>query len=124
MVEPKVDVVLINGKKILVEIEEIDSAVLEKISPKKKESDGRFPQKSEPTGFQDELVDFASSISETLEAIVGSVRKGVANAKPDEWTVELSIGFAGSKDITLPLIKAKGEAKGGIKITAKWKKES
>jgi hypothetical protein len=45
----------------------------------------------------------------------------VKAANPDEWSVEMNIGFKG-KATPIPYI-ASGELDGGIKITATWKKD-
>jgi hypothetical protein len=53
--------------------------------------------------------------------MVESVHASLKAANPDEWSVEMNIGFKG-KATPIPYI-ASGELDGGIKITATWKKD-
>ncbi len=49
-----------------------------------------------------------------------TVQEGLREYQPDEWTLEINMGFKG-KASPIPVILS-GEAQGGIKVTAKWKK--
>lgn len=114
----KISPVTIDGKTIWVEVEDIQIDALRATEARKRPTDLR--ETAEPTGALDVLKQKVISVGDTLEAIVGSIGKGVDKVNPDEWSVEVTIGFAGEKQI--PFL-AKGSVDGGIKVNAKWKKE-
>lgn len=120
MSERKIAPVEINGKTVWIEMDDI-----QQVSPTSPDL-GSHPTdlrgSATPVGpAQDYIKDKITNVTETLEAIVSTVDKGFEKIGPDEWAVELTIGFAGEKNI--PFV-AKGSAKGGVKISAKWKTTS
>jgi hypothetical protein len=52
-----------------------------------------------------------------LSAITSSIRQALEKSKPNEWSVELLVGFKGEAGI--PCL-TKGEANASIKLTARW----
>ena len=50
-----------------------------------------------------------------------SVHDALKDMSPDEWGVEMSIGFKGTST-PIPFI-ASGELEGGVKVSVTWKKE-
>lgn len=52
---------------------------------------------------------------------MGTIGRGMNKMSPYEWSVEITIGFAGENNI--PFL-AKGSVDGGVKVTAKWKKNT
>ncbi len=124
MSDSKIEFLEINGKTILIEMEEVSiESSLFKAMPDGASNMPALPHGSEYTGVGDTFRDISSRITDTLEAVVGSVEQGIRKVKPDEWEIVLSIGFAGSKEFKAPFIKANGKTDGGIKITAKWKND-
>lgn len=59
-------------------------------------------------------------IAKTLKAIVAPVRSALDAAKPDEISVEVSLGIKGEVGVFV----AKSEGNASIKVTAKWKLEA
>ena len=115
----KISSIEINKKTIWIEVDQIDIIPAES---GKKNHPSDLRKTAKPVGpAADYLKEKIASIGETLEAIVSEVDKGVDKFSPDEWSVEVNMGFAGEKRI--PYI-AKGEMNGSIKVTAKWKKTS
>jgi hypothetical protein len=121
----KIDILEINGKKILMEMEAVtvDLTAMQ-TNTARSETLPEKPEGSEYTGIKESCQDAASYIADTLEGILTSVDQGLEKVQPAEWSVELSMGFAVEKDIKIPYImSAGGKANGGIKITAKWKRD-
>ena len=120
MSDRKIAPVEIDGKTIWIEVEEIEvSSVESSEGGREHPSDLRLT--ATPTGPFDELKDKAASVGDTLEAIVGTIGRGIDKISPHEWSVEITIGFAGEKNI--PFL-AKGSVNGGVKVNAKWKKNT
>lgn len=63
--------------------------------------------------------DIGADLRGLLASVTRPVREALAEAQPEEWTVELNLGFKGEAGI--PCL-TKGEANGSVKITAKWKR--
>jgi hypothetical protein len=107
----------IDGTTIWVEVEQVEIETA-------KEQEGYHPPDlrpgAEPTGAKEWAAEQAASIADTVKACVRQVQQGLAEMKPDEWSVECSIEFAGKGKI--PYI-ASGEVNGGLKLTMKWKRE-
>lgn len=110
----------IDGKTIWVEVEEIE-IVGEQASRETMCHPRDLRSTATPTNATDKMKTVVSDIGETLEALVGKINKGLDNAKPAEWTVEMNIGFAGEKNI--PFL-AKGSIEGGLKVSATWKNDT
>lgn len=118
MENSKIVPVEIDGETIWIEVEkiEVDSKGLVPVNTKHP-SDLR--RSATPTGMKEDFEEKITSVGNTLKAVVGTIKKGIAKVDPDEWSVELTIDFEGEKKI--PFL-AKGGAKGSIKVNAKWKK--
>ena len=115
----KISPVEINGKTIWIEVDDIQVA-----QPPQTTSNhpADLRGSAAPVGaVGDFFKEKIASIADTLEAIVGTVDKGIEKISPDEWSVELTIGFAGEHNI--PFV-ATGSVNGGVKVNAKWKKSS
>ena len=56
-------------------------------------------------------------IAATLQAILQPVHQALQASKPDEVSVELSLGLKGE----IGVFVAKGEGNASLKVTAKWK---
>ncbi|GEM_PF-1406640 len=119
----KVMSVEVDGKTIWVEVSGIEvQQAVGTVGYLSGENLPVMPDGAEPVGIGNYFREKAVNITEELEAIVGMIGRGIEKAAPDEWSIELSIGFAVEKDITIPYLTAKGQGDGGIKVTAKWKK--
>ena len=59
-------------------------------------------------------------MKESIGGVVDVVRGAFAARQPEEWTVELNIGFKGTASLVPVLVS--GEAHAIIKVTAKWKR--
>lgn len=116
----KIAPVEIGGKTIWIEVEEIEVAT-EGVGADAGKRPADLRSSATPTGVGDILRDKVASVGETLEAIVGTIGRGIDKVSPDEWSVEVTIGFAGEKNI--PFV-AKGSVNGGVKVNAKWKKDA
>jgi hypothetical protein len=94
--------ILIDGIEVLVEADAASSEVL-----------------AERGAIVDKVRDVGEDLRTLLGAVTRPVRDALASSQPEEWSVELNLGFKGEAGI--PCL-TKGEANGSIKITAKWKK--
>lgn len=72
----------------------------------------------EETGVTDRIADVGDELRRMLRAVVKSAKQSLEDAQPNEWSVELNIGFKGEAGI--PCL-TKGEANAAFKVTAKWK---
>lgn len=73
----------------------------------------------EPTGVAEKIGDVGNQLRAAIKSITGPMHSALQELPPDEWTIELNIGFKGEAGI--PCI-TKGEANASVKVTAKWKK--
>jgi hypothetical protein len=67
----------------------------------------------------DKVRDAGTQVHATVKALCATMQSALKDAQPDEWTLELNLGFKGQAGI--PFI-SQGEANGAVKVTAKWKK--
>ncbi len=117
----KISPVEINGKTIWIEVEDID--ITQPITSSQNTRPGDLlDDDAAPVGpITDYVKGKVASIADTLEAIVGSIDKGIGKISPDEWSIEVTIGFAGEHNV--PFL-AKSSVNGGVKVNAKWKKNT
>ncbi|QTR49522.1 CU044_2847 family protein [Candidatus Thiothrix anitrata] len=119
MSQRKISPVEINGKTIWIEVEDID-ITQPIVTPRDNRPSDLLDDDAAPVGpISDYFKDKVSSVADTLEAVVGSIDKGISKISPDEWSIEVNIGFAGEHNI--PFL-AKSSVNGGVKVNAKWKK--
>ena len=109
-----------NGDILYVAIDDID-AVLHGMSPTPGDRDdiSDLPRGAEPVSYRDNFMDAAGAIENNIKAVARMVHQSLIDHQPDEWSVELSIGFKGSAGIP---VLVSGEASGAIKVSAKWKR--
>jgi hypothetical protein len=103
-----------DGSQIFVEMEQLDQPAF--VSAR----NANLPPGAEPCGAVDYVVDTMRALKGTLGSIAGSVHSSFKESSPDEWGIELNIGFKGTTS-PIPVI-VKGEANCSIKVHAKWKK--
>ena len=107
-----------NGSIIYIEVQDTDVEPLVREASSKSAAD--LPDDVELTGTAERLSDAARMLRETLQGIVGSLNEAIQEHQPDEWGVELNIGFKGKADF-IPVILS-SEANAALKVHAKWKK--
>jgi hypothetical protein len=101
-----------DGSKILVEVEQADV-------PPTAYADN-LPAGAEPTGMADKLDDAMAMMRSSIGAMARNVNESLADQSPEEWAMEVSIGFKGETQ-PIPVIVT-GSATGSVKVTAKWKR--
>lgn len=104
---------------------EMDSDVDELNLPRSKSPTGETwqptgPEHASPTGPVEDAIDALKCLEQNIKTLAETVRASFQAHQPEEWSLELNIGFKG-KTSPIPVILS-GEASGGIKVTAKWKK--
>jgi hypothetical protein len=87
-----------DGSQVLVEVEHAD-----------------IPADATPT-------DTLEAMQRAVSGMARSVQAGLGDAAPEEWTMELGIGFKG-EGRPVPVIVA-GSSSGSVKVTARWKREA
>ena len=105
-----------NGKRVFVEVEIVEN-VSASTFPSKMDD---LPPGAEPTGILEDAIISMKLFQENITNMAESVYESLKELKPDEWKVEMNIGFKG-KATPIPFI-ASGELEGGIKVTATWRK--
>lgn len=105
-----IEQVEINGQAVWVEVESIPPVVVGASTEGE-----RFSDTSATTVTSDALkkVDVAS----TLAAVVSPVRDALDTFKPDEVSLELTLGFKAD----IGVFVASGEANAQLKVSVKWK---
>jgi hypothetical protein len=110
------EILLPDGSCIYVEMEEAEIAEVSGFKP-----GTGLPEGAEQTGaVVDKVVDTMQVLKDTLHSMISTVYEGIKKHQPDEWILELSIGFKG-KTNPIPVILS-GESEVAMKVTAKWKK--
>lgn len=122
----KITPVKINGKIVVIEVDkEIDTSELFSSEPDSSGAGytrgGGRPVNSD--GAMGKLKEKVADLTEVIESVVTSVDAGINKVKPDEWSVEFSVGYALEGDLKIPFISGSGKSEGGIKVTATWKSD-
>lgn len=108
--------ITIDGVQVYVEVEELSG---ESVMPAPTRGGAGTRRGIEPTAVAGKLTDVGDSLRAAIKAVTGPVQAALKDLPPDEWSIELNIGFKG--EAGLPCI-TKGEANASVKLTAKWKK--
>jgi hypothetical protein len=104
--------IMIDGVELLVEVDPempADRSLVER-------SVGGTNQ--ERGALSDKVRDVGQDLRNVLATVTKPIRDALEASQPEEWGIELSLGFKGEAGI--PFL-TKGEANGTIKVTAKWK---
>ena len=122
----KITPVEINGKTVLIEVEksmEIDTSDLFDSEPERNGSgyERKGVESVNSGGAIKKLKAKVADLTEVVESVVSSVDAGIDKVKPDEWSVEFSVGYALEGDLKIPFVSGSGKSEGGIKITVTWK---
>jgi hypothetical protein len=73
----------------------------------------------ENTNTEQKLARAGEKVRSTISALATTVRAAMDKAEPEEWTLEINLGFQANGGI--PFI-TEGETHGAVKVTARWKK--
>ncbi len=114
---------LADGSTILVEV---DSAVEHDFDINELLSDTQsspapsdLPPGAEATGLFDDVIIGGKLLQETISGAAQATFDSLRELKPDEWSVELNIGFESTDK---GIVSYLGKGNGSLKVTAKWKK--
>ena len=77
-----------------------------------------LPSHMEYSSLQDKMVSAGDAVRDTIAALAETVHQGIAHLAPDEWKMEVTLGFKGETGI--PYV-AEGEANGAVKVSVTWK---
>lgn len=118
--KPKIQALtLADGERIFVALSPLD---IEPAVSTSAPTISDLPTGAEPTSFGlTQAVDAMQQLQGTITSMAQTVHDSLKQVGPKEWQVELTFGFAGNGGI--PFI-ASGEVQGGVKVTAKWEKET
>ncbi len=122
---PKINAIQIaDNQYIYVEVDEnVDDTSLPKsTSPASTDWQPTGPENASSCGPVDDAIDALQTLQNNIGTLANTVYDSFKSHQPDEWTLELNVGFKG-KTSPIPVILS-GEASGAIKVTAKWKKAS
>lgn len=108
-------IALEDGTMIYVEVED---TALSKSLVRKGNVD--LPEGAELTSTATKTIDALKALKGMLGGVFDSVHEAIRERSPDEWSVELNIGFKGKVD-AIPVIVS-GESNASIKVLAKWVK--
>lgn len=111
MAERRIEPFDFHGKIIYIEVTE---AELEQPAT----GEQGLPEGFEYSSAKDRIVAAGDAVRDTIAALAETVHQGISSLKPEEWTLEVNLGFKGKAGI--PFV-SEGEANGAVKVTAKWK---
>jgi hypothetical protein len=117
-------ITLDDGQRLLVEVDEdISEEDQQRLAAGKAASatarTADLPPGAEPTGIKEDIADALAQLRSNIQVIANQVHQALKDHKPQEWSLEFSIGFKGKAN-PLPFI-LQGEANSAIKVTATWK---
>ncbi len=110
---------LANGRTIYVEMQ---TAAVPTINKRHAVDQDDLPEGAEAVGFKEDIADAIEALKDNIRELAETVHSSLQARQPDEWTLEMNIGFKGTTR-PIPVILS-GEASGGIKVTATWKKSA
>jgi hypothetical protein len=116
MSDRKIEPFELQGKIIYIEVTEAEVEPGLVLPPA---SEPELPSHMEHTSARDKLVSAGDAMRDTIAALAETVHQGIAHLAPDEWKMEVTLGFKGKTGI--PYV-AEGEANGAVKISATWKR--
>jgi len=110
------EITLADGTSIFVEMDVVD------FSPTSEHVGQRnLPPGAEEVNAVETVLDTMKTLKGTLSSVFNTVQEAVKDKSPDEWDVELNIGFKGKVN-PIPVIVS-GESSVAIKVHAHWKKK-
>lgn len=102
--------ILIDGVQLVVEV---DSADLPGAR-------GMVERGGERGVVADKVRDIGQDMRSLLAVVIRPIREALDATQPEQWSIELSLGFKGEAGV--PCL-TKGEANGAVKISAMWKRQ-
>ena len=117
MTERRIEPFTFHGKIIYIEVTETQ---LDRVLALPGVSGQELPEDMEYTAVQDKVIAAADAVRDTIAALAETVHQGLAALKPDEWKLEVNLGFKGKTG--LPFV-AEDEANGAVKVSATWKRQ-
>jgi hypothetical protein len=117
MTERRIEPFEFRGKTIYIEVTE---AQLDREPALLAGSGQELPDYLEPTAVKDKVIAAGDIVRDTIAALAETVHQGLATLEPDEWKLEVNLGFKGKTG--LPFV-AEGEANGAVKVSATWKRK-
>lgn len=102
--------ILIDGVVVTVETDDEDP------SPRR----GLVERGAERGVVADKVRDIGQDMRNVLGGVLRPIREALDATQPEQWTIELSLGFKGTAGV--PCLTS-GEANGAIKVTATWKRQ-
>ncbi|MCJ7600217.1 MAG: hypothetical protein MUO63_01800 [Desulfobulbaceae bacterium] len=111
-----VEIKLAGGGSLFVETEDVEIPA----APALAATGRRLPEGAEEVGAKEMVKDAVQLLHDTLKPVAEAIHEAFVKAQPEEWGMELNIGFKGKAN-PIPVIVS-GEASVAIKIRASWKK--
>lgn len=108
--ERRIEGLKFNGETIYIEVSEVEGKTVE----------GETGDGFEKTSTEEELIDAGEKVRSTISALAATVQQALTKADPNEWSLEVNIGFEGKAGI--PFV-TEGGVNGAVKVTANWKRE-
>ncbi len=106
-----------DGEKIFVAVEVSDDIAIPMIFKEMKD----LPPGAEPTGVVNDTIMTMYLFKACIKSMAKSTRDALKDMSPDEFSIEMNIGFVGKAN-PIPFI-AGADLQGGIKVTVTWKDE-
>lgn len=110
-----------NGQRLFIEVEELQGEEQQRLITERGANRrlADLPPGAEPTGVMEDVIDALGQMRENIRTLATEVHQAFQENKPQEWTLEFSIGFKGKAN-PIPFI-VQGEANAALKVTATWK---
>lgn len=109
------EIILHDGSSVYVEMESV-----EEMPESRHVIRGNLPPGAEEVTAAGRIVDAMQVLQNSLQTVFNAVHDSVKNNAPDEWGVEVNIGFKGKLN-PIPVIVG-SESSIAIKVHAKWTK--
>lgn len=103
-----------DGELVYFEVEDVDVQEVSNNSPR------NVPKGAEPVSIKGDLAKAGDALKSTLTATCNTIHKGMSDLAPDEWGLELCIGFKGTTNLIPVIVSAEGNV--ALKVHAKWNK--
>jgi len=110
------EIKLAGGGSLFVETEDVKIPT----APVRAVTARKLPEGADEVGAKEKVKDTIQLLHDTLKPVAEAIHEAFRKAQPDEWSMELNIGFKGKAN-PIPVIVS-GETSVAIKIKASWKK--
>ena len=109
MAERKIEPLEFDGETIYIEVTDVEQTL--------SEQQNKNQRGYEEISTEGGLTSAGEQVRSTIRALASTVRQALSDAQPNEWTLEINLGF--NSKIGIPFV-TEGEANGAVKVTAKW----